>query len=249
MKSDKRKGVRAGERRLGPVNKFLFRVAIVSTILAIWGWGDSFLTHSELKNIGSQLTETNIELMDITRQLAKAKEEIQQYEKVTKTWGTFNFPTESKEKPVFWKGMMSNPLAFRNDEWGTYDKWDAWPENGKINLTGTVRDGDGQIVFQIIKTKWKNWTGKDFNYDNRAIEVKDSMGHIIFQLEFDKKKNEIHSYGIFYYGHNQLFLGGKNITKTVILNSPSANAYILLLIESMKPIFKYPREEHLGERV
>jgi len=163
--------------------------------------------------------------------------------KITNTWGTFNFPTNNKTKPTLFKGFIANPLILKND-WE--DRWDAWPENGKINLNGTVRDSQGNIVFQMTGTDWKNFTSPEFNYDNKAIEIKDSKGNIIFQLEFNEKENKVNIYGITYNGPNQLLLMGREITETA---HPFEYDKISKCINSMKPIFKYPKENHLGERV
>jgi hypothetical protein len=171
-------------------------------------------------------------------------------EKYAKDEGTFNFPTDSNEKPLLCFGKHPlNSLTIRNPEWVVEDKWVAWSENKKVNLRGTVRDREGNIVFKINDTDWENWTGKEFNYDERGIEVEDSRGNIIFQLEFNRKENKISIFGILYYGPDSLILMGKDDNTSVVGHSPSSNAIINSFISSMKPIFKYPRGKHPGERV
>lgn len=216
-------------------------LALVSGMVGIWkNWetGSNFLIPSSLSVILiASLAYNGYEHYQALRK-----------EKYTKTWGTFNFPTDNKTEPTFFKGQLGLTVVFKNDDWATEDKWQVWVVNGKINISGTVRDYQGDIVFQIDGTVWKNWSGKDFNYDERAMEVKDSMGRIIFQLEFDKEKNTITAFGILHYGDERVLLMGKKGTETVIGRSPENNSKIALFLKSMKPIFRYPREEHLGER-
>jgi hypothetical protein len=162
-----------------------------------------------------------------------------------KTWGAFNFPALIDRKPSFFFGdRQLNKVVIGGDEWET------WVNNKKINLKGIVRDREGNIVFEINGLDWKNWSGKDFNYDDTGLEVKDSKGNIVFQLVFNREEHRISIYGIFYNGPSQFIFAGKDDNWVVIDDkTPSPDAKIKALIKSTKPMFRYPRESHLGERV
>jgi hypothetical protein len=170
-------------------------------------------------------------------------------ERLVQEWGTFDFPTKITRKPDLFFGRYQINSVTLSTESQSDDKWETWLENGKVNLRGTIRDQQGNLVFQVNGTEWKNHSGKEFNYDDRGLEIKDSKGSVTFQLEFDRKENRICVYGVFYLGNDKVVLVGTDETRFVVGQSASSLSDISEFIRSSKPVFKYPRERHLGERV
>jgi hypothetical protein len=124
--------------------------------------------------------------------------------------GEFNFVANPNEKISLCLASNCSSSKEKIQNQIGNDKLDAWIENKKLNLKLTVRDYEGNIVFYVDGIDWKNLSGKEFNYDNNGVEIKDSRGNIIFQLTFDKDNNKVNIFGFLFYGSNNLVWFGKN---------------------------------------
>jgi len=148
-------------------------------------------------------------------------------------------------------------------------------EKGRLKLSTQIRDTHGELVAEIIGNEWK--LGKENlwerNYDKNALEVRDAKGDVVLQVvlkedyvQFAAKMYSRNGAG-FGIGsatftqedirrHNEGSLkivaaavGPKEVKigdVTSVLEKRPPGEPLELVIE---PIFRYPSELHLGERV
>lgn len=132
--------------------------------------------------------------------------------------------------------------------------------DGQYKFSTDVTDENGKIIAQIIQNQWKvvpppgTW---DRNYDSNAIEVKDAFGDIVLQVR--ALADRIQFQGIWWTdksmwpGFNRVEIAvdrsvgntpfGIEIVTAVMLGRVKKNEKP----NSIKPLFLYPSEYHLGE--
>jgi hypothetical protein len=127
----------------------------------------------------------------------------------------------------------------------------AWLQDGKIKVNSTIRDTSGNVIAQIQRNEWlvnSSTISLDRNFDDKALEVKDAVGQIVFQVEIDG--NQVKMQGKFVKPNKELgiVLGFKGIGFTLLLEPGSYHIVSQSPTLAIKPIFKYPSAEHKGER-
>lgn len=113
-----------------------------------------------------------------------------------------------------------------------------WVDKGQLKASVTIKDRDGKKLAGIIGNEWDTAQKPiiyDRNFDNSGLEVIDAYGQVVFQADLGKPCARV--CGVFYNN-----LGTIIINNSGVLINPSENTKI-------DPIFVYPSEKHLGERV
>ncbi len=215
----------------------------MSSLLGAWGYWENFKKTSENSKSAWNLIVLVLVLFIVNWLVLSQQLESIKKENYSKDFGKFDFRTSTTTPPTLHLGLINAKEYILGD-----DKWSAWSENGKLNLQAVVRDQNRDKIFYIDGTDWKNLDGKEFNYDEQGMEVKNSKGNVIFQLEFNKEENSIYVYGFLFQGPDQVILAGRDNTKIYARQMPTEED-VDWLISSLKPMFRYPRETHLGERV
>ncbi len=110
-----------------------------------------------------------------------------------------------------------------------------------------INDKRGKLVGELIDSEWKIKPNDlwDRNYSKNALEIKDDTGDIIFQVILIDNKVQLQ--GKFYNSTGNgwgIFgkKGGRGNITPLGPNSPFPDVKI-------EPIFKYPSDLHLGERI
>ena len=124
--------------------------------------------------------------------------------------------------------------------------------NGQLKVSTIIRSPDGKLVAQIIDNEWKINPRNIFdrNYSDDALEVKDHRGDIVLQIRVLPDRVQLQ--GNFYDGQGHGFGIGKikdpntGEVHGIWVKSGPENPTLELTIE---PMFRYPSEFHLGERV
>jgi hypothetical protein len=121
------------------------------------------------------------------------------------------------------------------------DPIQVWVDEGVLKLTATIRDENGDIIAQIIGNDFIIKPGLIFdrNFDERAIEVINSKGDVILQVQMEP--DGIQFAGKFYLKDKSQFAIGYNILE---IRPPGDELQV-----KFRPIFKYPSYEHRGERI
>ena len=131
----------------------------------------------------------------------------------------------------------------------------AWVEDGKLFVNSEVRDVDGHRIALMQRNEWSvnpNFR-YDRNFDQNGVEIFDNNGRIVLQV--DLLKNIVSTYGLFYNkgGATCSILspfkwpGHNSIGAYVVIQSDAVDEYLKLA--PIEPIFKYPSDQHKGERV
>jgi hypothetical protein len=124
---------------------------------------------------------------------------------------------------------------------------------GQIKVSTAIRDRHGNIVADIVDNEWRVNPNNVFdrNYSDNALEVKDNAGNVILQMELID--DVVHFQGVVYdskRGLSALFAeaeqnpalkGREGIWE---YQKPGDD-----FKTRIKPLFKYPSDLHLGERV
>jgi hypothetical protein len=115
--------------------------------------------------------------------------------------------------------------------------------NGRFFTSVEVYNADGETVAKIVDNQWvvsaDPIMARDRNYNAYAFEVIDSDMVPVIQVVFSAQ-NKMYIGGLFYFQDGRMLC----TTRETIVNPSSQN-----ITEHIKPIFKYPSEEHLGEMV
>ncbi len=132
-------------------------------------------------------------------------------------------------------------------QFADYNKLKLSKDSKGIKVSILINDKRGKLVGELIDSEWKIKPSDlwDRNYSKNALEIKDDTGDIIFQVIL--VDNKVQLQGKFYNstGNGWGIFGkkgeGGNITP-LGPDSPFPDVKI-------EPIFKYPSDLHLGERV
>jgi hypothetical protein len=122
-------------------------------------------------------------------------------------------------------------------------------ENGKLKISTKIRDKNGQIITEIANNEWKLkkeilW---DRNYNDTALEVKNTEGDVVLQVIL--KKDCIQFSAKMYDGQgNGIGLGSKLDERYgEILGVLEIRKLWCPLELHIDPIFEYPSDLHLGQ--
>ena len=172
---------------------------------------------------------------------------------------------------LFWQGPQGQPIfrMFKDNELV------IWIEDGRLKVSTQIRDCHGELIAEIIGNDWKLRKDNlwDRNYDKNALEVRDAKGDVILQIvlqedyiQFAAKMYSRNGDG-FGIGtetftqedirrHEEKSLkivaasdGPKEVTVgdvTGVMEVRPPGQSLMLMIE---PIFRYPSDLHLGERI
>jgi len=148
-------------------------------------------------------------------------------------------------------------------------------EKGRLKLSTQIRDAHGELVAEIIDNEWKLrkenlW---DRNYDKNALEVRDAKGDVVLQIVL--KEDYVQLAAKMYSRDGAGFgIGSTTFTQEDISRHEEGSLKIVATADGPKevkigdvtgvlevrppahpldlviePIFRYPSELHLGERV
>jgi hypothetical protein len=122
-------------------------------------------------------------------------------------------------------------------------------QRGRVSVSTLIRDPDGSVVAELINNEWRVNPQKSFdrNYTKDALEVKDDAGDIILQVRMLEDRARFQ--GKFYDSSGRgVALGaeGKPQNKHGVIQVSGPNQPLNF---SVKPIFKYPSDTHLGELI
>jgi len=148
-------------------------------------------------------------------------------------------------------------------------------EKGRLKLSTQIRDTHGELVAEIIGNEWKLrkenlW---ERNYDKNALEVRDAKGDVVLQVVL---KEDYVQFAAKMYGRDGagFGIGSATFTQEDIRRHEEGSLKIVAAADGPKevkigdvtgvlevrppghplelviePIFRYPSELHLGERV
>lgn len=134
------------------------------------------------------------------------------------------------------KGKEGEPMFILGDD---YIK--IWLENGELKISTVIRNEEGKIVAKLEGNEWQVNPNLiyDRNFDERAVEIIDDKGRVVFQAIFDGESVEI--CGIFHLNDGRKVAIGKNVIEIRPPGEP---------IQLKCPqLFKYPSRLHPGERL
>jgi hypothetical protein len=134
------------------------------------------------------------------------------------------------------------------------NNFEAVIEEGRLLVTMTIIDKDGEIVAEIVRNEWTVNPHNSFNrnYSTDSLEVKDPQEDLILQLRLVADRVQIQ--GRFYRSKSKLY-GIEKVIGAKIVDEYEEDEWvsISLITEDfpaklkIRPMFKYPSELHLGE--
>ncbi len=121
-------------------------------------------------------------------------------------------------------------------------------DKGQVLISCVMRDKEGKIVAELKDNEWKVQKAPvifDRNFDKNAVEVVDAYGSVILQvLAF---KDKVQFQGKFYSKDGECF--------AFISDGPGKGAGMHIRrkldttpVPAINKLFKYPSDQHLGER-
>lgn len=118
-----------------------------------------------------------------------------------------------------------------------------WVDQNKLFVDTKIRDGSGNYIAVMSKNEWTTNNILDRNFDDKALEVKDTKDRVVLQASFDGEK--INLCGFYYKkdGSAVVFYPTDSGALINITKQPDNLDNIII------PMFKYPSELHKGERV
>jgi len=164
LTEDKRKGVRAGYKKLGPTSRILFWIAIVSVPLTVFGYLLGLFS-SEYYYARSQRDARHLANITMSRPVPF----VRKFPVIIEDGGnTQEMPTPGRYRPA----ISRCPFSF------------FITEDGSINLRGVIYDTEGTIVTEGIGNSIRAIQPNkyDVNSDAKAIEVVDINLRTVFQL-------------------------------------------------------------------
>ena len=124
-------------------------------------------------------------------------------------------------------------------------------DNGRIKVSTVIYDSKGDLVAELVNNEWSvnNNTLFDRNFSENELEVKDSTGDIILQVRAIEDRIQLQAK--FYGPNGQGVAFGKGFDEK---GNPGGIMEIIgpkhpELKLKIHPIFKYPSELHIGEKI
>lgn len=170
-----------------------------------------------------------------------------------------------------WHGSQGQPI-FRMFE---DNKLVIWIEDGQLKVSTQIRDSHGELIAEIIGDEWRLRKDNlwDRNYNKNALEVRDTEGDVILQIVL--KEDYIQFAAKMYSRDGAGFgIGSKTFTQEDIIRHKEGSGKIVAASDGPKevtvgnvvgvmevrppgqplglviePIFRYPSDLHLGERI
>lgn len=143
-------------------------------------------------------------------------------------------------------GKEAPQIKFLYDAGLRIEMGDNGPE-----ISTPIRDRSGQIIAEISKNHWKVapfpqcW---DKNHTKNSLEVLDSSGHVVMQVKLLPDRVQLQGEWHDQFGHGVQMLKCKTESGGggcwALWPTPEREQAVR---EFIKPIFKYPSSEHLGE--
>jgi hypothetical protein len=123
-------------------------------------------------------------------------------------------------------------------------------EDGELKVSTKIRDPEGHIVAEIVKSEWKVNPDKswDRNYAKNALEVKDPSGDVVLQVRLVEDRVQFQAKLYDATGRRIGFgkiLGPEGWGGAIEFTGPNKPELDL----KISPLFKYPSALHLGEFV
>lgn len=122
---------------------------------------------------------------------------------------------------------------------------------GRVKVSTTIYDSRGTLVAELANNEWRVNKNASFdrNFTNDALEVKDSSGEIILQVQLVEDRIQLQ--GKFYGPNGEGVAIGKGADAS---GNPSGMMEITgpkhpRLVSKIAPMFRYPSDLHLGERL
>ncbi|MFC1596279.1 hypothetical protein ACFL4D_03260 [Candidatus Margulisiibacteriota bacterium] len=137
-----------------------------------------------------------------------------------------------------------------------FEGLDVYIEDGEVKLSATIRDSSGNILAQIKANEWLVNPNRilDRNFDDKGVEVINEKGEVILQANYRGYRTiqgerfvDIEFKGVFTVPNGKRWvLGMPNSSNEPLLQlfAIVAKDYIV----DFSKLFKYPSEEHRGER-
>jgi hypothetical protein len=181
MTTDKRKGILAGYRKLGPTGRFVFWLSIASVLFTIVGFVLGVVS-SEYYYIRSQRASRHLANVTMSRPVPFVRRFPVIVEDGTNSQ---TMPTPGRYSAAF----SRTPFSF------------FITPDGTINLHGEIRDAEGNIVVEAVgdSVRVLQASRYDVNSDSKAIEVVDANQRPLFQLivvpyeVFVKEQAQLHA--------------------------------------------------------
>ena len=170
-----------------------------------------------------------------------------------------------------WQGPQGQPI-FRMFE---DNELVIWIEDGRLKVSTQIRDPHGELVAEIIANEWRLRKDNlwDRNYDKNALEVRDAKGDVVLQVVL--KEDYVQFAAKMYSRDGAGFaIGSATFTQEDIRRHEEGSLKIVAAADGPKeikigdvtgvlevrppghplelviePIFRYPSELHLGERI
>jgi hypothetical protein len=169
---------------------------------------------------------------------------------------------------IDWQGPQEKPIfKFFDDNQVT-----IWIENNQIKISTQIRDMIGNLIAEIRSNEWLlNKDIWDRNYNNKALEVKNSQGDIILQVQL---KEYYVQFAAKMYGKDGQAVGigssvfsqddieKHNNSELFILGYADEEVHVgdtvgtielrpkgIPLQLQINPIFQYPSKYHFGELI
>jgi hypothetical protein len=161
---DRREGVAAGYRKLGPTGRLIFWLTIASVVCTVVGFLAGLL-FSEYYYIRSQRASRQLANVTMSRPVPF----VRKFPVIVEDGTNMQImPTPGRYVAAFSRMAFSFAIA----------------PDGSINLRGEIRDDKGTIVAEAIGDSIRviQSSRYDVNSDSKAIEVVDSSQRPLFQL-------------------------------------------------------------------
>jgi hypothetical protein len=124
--------------------------------------------------------------------------------------------------------------------------------NGRLSVSTVIRDHTGRVIGRIRDNQWEVYPSAwDWNYSDDALEIKNSIGEVVFQARI--VGNVLQLQGEWY------TRDGTGVRLVEILNRPGVGAQLQLSYENgvfpmkaqtkIRELFKYPSRDFFGELV
>lgn len=170
-----------------------------------------------------------------------------------------------------WQGSQGQPILRMFED----NELIIWIEDGRLKVSTQIRDCHGDLIAEIIGNEWRLRKDNlwDRNYDKNALEVRDTEGDVILQIilteDYIQFAAKMYSRDGAGFG-----IGSKTLTQEDIMRHDEESVIIIAASDSPKevrvgdvvgvmeprppgqplelviePIFRYPSDLHLGERI